>query len=154
DAGAAEDHPTGAVVGVIDGDAGTRIGDGRDVGDRAAAAPGVGLPARLGNESAAAAAGAAPDHLAPAAATAGIAREARAARGGDGGQGGRELAVAVAAVAGAGGDGVAGMVEMSVSETDLAGPLAAAVAVTDGVGAEDRRAVDRRAQVVEGVGVG
>src|SRR5207245_7238561 len=118
---------------VVDGHAGVGVCHGGHVGDRAVPAAAVGLPRGPGDVLRAAAAGAAPDRLAPAPAVAG-GLEAGAAHGRHVLGGGRELD-AVAAVTRARRDGDAGMVEVGLV-VDLVAVLTAAVAVRDGVGAQ------------------
>src|SRR6201999_3848315 len=94
-AGAAEDRPAAAAVGVVHGDTGGRAGDRRDVGNGPVAAPGVDLPGGLGLVGRATAAGALgvagfPDRLGPAARVGRLAQR-RATHGDDVRGGGGEL---------------------------------------------------------------
>src|SRR4051812_20044989 len=150
DACAAKDQPAARAVGVIDRDAGARVGHGGDIGDGAPATARVVLPAWLGNIRAASTSGTAPDGLAPAARIR-SASQARAAHSSDILRGGRELN-AIAAIAGADSNSPAGVVEVAViGRGALSAKLAAAVAIADRVGAQRSSSIDRRSQIREAV---
>src|SRR5262249_49865494 len=138
-------------VAVGAGDAGVRVRDRRDIGDRAARAAGILLPGRLRDQSAAPAARTAPRGLGPAAGSR-SGTQARAAHGNDRVVSGRYLD-AVAAVAGAGGDGDAGVV-VRAGVARLTEELTAAVAGGDRVRSQRVSLVRGRAQVQEAVRVG
>ena len=145
-AGAAVDGPAAAAVGLVDGDAGLRVGHRGDVGVGAlAAAGGDVLERRLGHRDRAAAAGAAPGGFGPAAGAAALGQRGAADRG-DVLRGGR-VADAVAGVAGAGGDRDARVVEVAGVVAGFAAVLTAAVAVGHVLGAQRHGGVHRGAEV-------
>src|SRR5581483_2146557 len=119
------------VGGVVDGHAGTGVGDGGDVGDRTVRTAGVLLPTRLRLLAGAAGTRLRPRRLGPTpAAGAGLAEAGAAHRGHVRGRG--RPGDAVTGVAGAGGDGHAGVVEVRVVGGEDRAGLRAAPAVGDG----------------------
>ncbi len=150
DARAAEDGPAAGAVRVVDGDAGRRVGDRRDVRDRPLRAAGVGLERRLRLVPRAAAPGALggrrrPHRLRPAARVA-RRRERGPADGGDVRVGGGELD-AVPLVAGRHRDRDAGVLVVLGADGRVARALRSAVAVRDGRCALRDRLVDGGAEI-------
>src|SRR5690348_13615214 len=144
-------------VGVVDRDAGGRVGDGRDIGDGPLRAARVRLPGRLrvvGGAAGAGALGAAglPDALGPAAAVGAGGQGGTA----DGGHvvGGCRVLGAVAGVTRGDGDGDAGVVEVRGVVGGVGGGLRAAVAVGDVLRAQGDGLVHRLAEVGHGGGGG
>src|SRR5581483_10707614 len=153
EAGAADDEPSVEAEGVVDREAGLRVGDRGDVGDAALVAQPVLLPSRLVDVRGAAARRSGPGRLRPPPLAA-VAHQGGAAHGGDelgrariADAAGEDQAVAVAVIAGRDRDGDAAVLVVAL-EVLLAGKLAAApIAVRDRVGPQRDRRIDRRPEV-------